>query len=481
MEPQNLRFGGGVSETVLHPFVFVLALVLGVLVLLLPRNRAISAVIAGFILIPMDQVLLVGGVHFPMLRFIALFGFARILWKWFSSRTPIFSGGIRRIDIAVISFAIATAIAGVALFQVIGAFVYQLGNIYTIFGIYFLLRHLIHDKSDTICAVHTLAYVAVPIAAVMTWEVITGHNPLAVLGGASAEYYATLMARDNRFRATGVFAHPILAGTFGAILIPLFVLLWNSARRNRVPAAIGLVAATIITLASNSSTPMLAYVAGIGALCMWPLRNWMRPIRWAIVFVLVSLHLVMKAPVWHLIARIDISGGSSSYHRFMVVDQCIRHFSDWWLFGVKSTFEWGWDMWDTANQYVAIADCSGLLPFLLFMATIVYGFKYLGKSLKAPQDREHQFFLWALGAGLFANVVAFMGISYVDQTQVIWYLVLAAISAMAIRPMKSPVQIPASLHENAQAQIAREFALESDTAIDSSVGRAPARQHLLAL
>ena len=442
MQPQNLRFGGGTSETILNPLVLLLVVIVGVLALVRPRSRVLAPLLSAFILIPMDQVLLIGGMHFPMLRFLALFGIARLVWEKVSSKGTIFSGGMNKIDAAVISFAIVTALAGVLLFQEMGALIYQLGSIYTIFSVYFLLRYLIRDESDIIHMFRTLAYVAVIVAAVMTWEIITGRNPYALLEGAQAATYATAMTRGDHFRAMGCFAHPIVAGTFGAILVPLFVLLWQRGKKNHVVAAVGIVAATIITLASNSSTPVLAYAGGVLALCMWPARNWMRAIRWSIVMLIVALHMVMKAPVWHLIARIDISGGSSSYHRFMLVDECLQHFSDWWLVGVKSTYEWGWDMWDTANQYVSICDCSGLLPFLLFLAIIVYGFKYLGKARKAAETKERQVFLWALGSALFANVVAFMGISYTDQIQVIWYGLLAAISAAAVAlPQRESVPV----------------------------------------
>ena len=39
----------------------------------------------------------------------------------------------------------------------------------------------------------------------------------------------------------------------------------------------------------------------------------------------------------------------------MLVDQCIRHLGDWWLLGVKNFDKWGFDMWDTSNQYVDLA------------------------------------------------------------------------------------------------------------------------------
>lgn len=448
VEPQHLRFGGGVAESVFNPLVFLVVIIAGVLILVWPRGKVIAPFVSAAILIPMDQVVVIVGMHFPMLRILTLFGIARLVKEKIYSKGQVFSGGINKIDVTVVLFAIFTALAAILLFQQWGAVIFQLGNIYTVFSIYFLLRFLIRSKEDIVSMVRTLAYVAALIAIVMTWEMATGHNPYAILGGAQASFYDTLMQRADRFRATGCFAHPILAGTFGAILIPLFVLLWREGRKNRTLALVGIVSATMITVTSNSSTPVLAYAAGVLALCLWPVRRWMRAIRWGIAFTIVTLHLVMKAPVWHLIARIDISGGSSSYHRFMLVDQCIRHFGDWWFVGVKSTADWGWDMWDTANQYVTVCDRSGLLPFILFIGTIVYGFKYLGSARKLAESKKRQFFPWALGAALFANAIAFFGISYIDQTQVVWYGLLAAISATVFTiPKRMSVAVPRTRSE----------------------------------
>jgi hypothetical protein len=479
LEPQHLRFGGGTVETVLNPIVLLIVLVVGALVLFWPRAKAIAPFIAGSMLIPMDQVLLIGGMHFPMLRLLALFGIARLVRDKLSSKSGIFSGGINKIDVAMILCTLVIALAGVLLFQQSAALIFQLGNIYTTFGIYFLLRFLIRSEEDILVMIRTLAYVAAAIALVMTLETLTGHNPYALLGGARASMYANVVARDDRFRAQGPFGHSILAGVFGAILLPLFVLLWQSRRKNRWIAALGMVSATVITLTSNSSTPVLAYAGGVLALCLWPIRNWMRVVRWGVVITIVSLHMVMKAPVWHLISRIDISGGSSGYHRFMLIDQCIRHFGDWWLIGVKSTYEWGWDMWDTANQYVGTCDTSGLLAFILFLATIVYSFKYLGKARMRVGNKKQQIFLWALGAALFANVVAFVGISYWDQTQVIWYGLLAAISAATVirAPQKATAAVAAPAEPAALSAPLSDFpetqkdAVETDTLRDSTPQR----------
>src|SRR5260370_29965734 len=130
----------------------------------------------------------------------------------------------------------------------------------------------------------------------------------------------------------------------------------------------------------------------------------------------------------------------------MLVDQSIRHFGDWWVFGVKETASWGWDMWVLANQYVAVADMSGLVPLILFVATLVFGFKYLGRARKASEgERCQELFIWSLSAALFANCVAFFGISYFDQTMVSWYLLLAMIwaAARSVRSRETGPESPA--------------------------------------
>jgi len=438
--PQNLRFGGGVSDTILNPAVLVVILIAGALICFWPRRRAIVPFLLASILIPEDQVLLIGSLHFPMLRLLVLFGFIRIMKDKVFSKARIFSGGVNKIDIAVILLTVFIALNSILLFQESGAVVNQLGNLYTVFGVYFLLRFLIRDEEDIVRVIQTFAWVAAIVAVIMTYEASTGHNPYAMLGGARAAEFASLAARGDRFRAEGPFAHSILAGTFGAVLVPFFIALWWKGKNYRKIAVMGIISATVMTAACNSSTPVLAYAAGVLALCMWPVRKSMRAIRWGIVVLLIALHIVMKGPVWSLIEKIDISGGSSSYHRYMLVDQCIRHFGDWWLLGVKDTSVWGWDMWDTANQYVGTCDNYGLLPFVLFIAILVYGFKYVGRARRsAGGDKQRALFLWALGSALFSNVIAFVGISYFDQTMVAWYSLLAAISAGAVVHSKMKV------------------------------------------
>jgi hypothetical protein len=235
--------------------------------------------------------------------------------------------------------------------------------------------------------------------------------------------------RDGQIRSQAAFAVYITAGVFGASLLPLFVWLWTKERR-KIFAALSIVSATVITVTSHSSTPVLAYVAGIVALCLWPVRENMRVLRWAAVLVLTALHLVMKAPVWALIARVDLTGSSSGYHRYKLVDNCIAHFGDWWLLGCKTYNSWGFDMWDLSNQYVAYAVTGGILTLALFVAVISLTFGRLGTARRLVRmDREREWFIWCLCAALLTHVVAYFGIGYFDQMQFAWYAVLAIICA----------------------------------------------------
>lgn len=412
--------------------------VAGVVICVSSRRNALAAFFAGAILVPTDQVLLIGGVHLPMLRILAIFGLIRVLRDKFSKKEPIFSGGMTGIDKAVIVLTLSVLINGILMWMVWAQVIFQVGSLLSAFGSYFLLRYLIRDFEDAKHAIRILAGVAAVVAFIMAYEQFTGVNLLySTLGGARADVLGKVIVRDDHLRAAGPFGHPILAGTFGGILLPLFVGLWWKEKKDRGYATLGIIASTVMAFAAASSTALFGFLGGIVGLCFWPLRRRMRIIRWSIVGALVSLHLYMKSPVWHLISDLDLTGSSSSYHRYQLVNQCILHFWDWVLVGTKNYESWGWDMWDLSNQYVAIADQSGLIPLLGFVTIIVLGFWYLGKARRQTGDRKQQFVIWALGASLFANVVAFFGISYFDQTIVAWYALLAMIQATAISIRKS--------------------------------------------
>lgn len=424
MQPENFRFGGGASETILHPIVLVAMLIAIALIFLLPRKYVIWPVFCMAFLVPLGQEILVGGLHFLVLRIIILTVAFRMLISRFASPERIFGSQVATFDVVFLLWALFRAAAGIWVFAFNpGAIVYQAGFLLDAIGGFFVLRYLIHDEEDIYRAIRAFAIVCCVISVGMVIEKVIQVNVFGLLGGVRP--YPEV--RGGSIRSQGPFQHELLAGTFAATLVPLFFLLWKSGKSN-ILAALGALAATVMVFTSHSSTPVLAYGAGLLAICAWPLRRNMRLIRWGTVLALICLHLVMKAPVWFLIAHVDVVGGSSGYHRARLVNDFIMHFSDWWLVGTTENARWGFNMWDMCNQFVAEGQVGGLATFICFVAMICMCFSRVGTARAAVAgDSKKEWFFWAFGAALFSHVVGFFGIGYFDQTRFAWFALLVMI------------------------------------------------------
>ena len=459
MQPENFRFGGGASETILHPIVLVAMLIAMALILLLPRKYVIWPVISAAFLIPLGQEILISGLHFSVYRIIILTVVVRMLASMFSSPEGIFGDRLGTLDVVFLLWALLRAFAGVLVFSFnSGALVYQSGFLLDALGGYFVLRYLIRDEDDIYRTLRAFAVVSCVIAVCMVFERLHQVNVFGLLGGVRA----IPEIRGGSVRSQGPFQHELLAGTFAATLLPLFFLLWKSGKSN-VLAAIGAISATIMVFTSHSSTPVLAYGAGILAICAWPIRRHMRAVRWGLVAALIALNMVMKAPVWFIIQHIDVVGGSSGYHRARLVNDFIMHFRDWWLMGTTENARWGFNMWDMCNQFVAEGQVGGLATFLCFLAMICICFSRIGTARKTVEgDRGKEWYFWLFGTALFSHVVGFFGISYFDQTRFSWFALLVmivtatatylpekvrsprAVRVPAARPAASYARIPAS-------------------------------------
>lgn len=411
----------------MHPAVAAAMILAIILIVVLPRQKAIAPFLLCTFLIPLGQTLVLGGLHLFVLRIVLFFACARMISAMFSSRGSIFGGGFGTLDKAFLLWAIFRAFAFLTLFSFqSGAVVNQGSFLLDVFGAFFFLRFLIHDEDDILSVAKVFAVIVAIVGVCMLNEKFHSQNLFGYLGGYPP---VAPQVRDGAIRAQGPFSHPILAGSFGATLVPLFLWLWQSGKSKPL-AVMGLFGSTCIVLTCASSTPLMAYVAGIAAVCFWPMRKHMRAFRWGVVIALVSVHLVMKAPVWFLIARVDLTGASSGYHRAELVDQFIRHIGQWWLIGTDGNGAWGFDMWDLSNQFVAEGVGGGLATFICFIALISICFSRIGRARNAVEDdANREWLLWFLGAALVAHMFAFFGISYFDHTQVSWFALLAMITA----------------------------------------------------
>ncbi len=430
MQAQSLyqgTFGGGASDTVMHPVVAGALLVTIGCLLGLPRRYAVVPLLLALFLLPVGQQLYLGGVHLYVPRIIFLFGFGILAAAKLKSSSPILPGKWNELDRLFTLWAIVRATAVTVLYWGnSSSLVNQVAFLWDTLGGYFLLRYLIRDTSDIERLAKTFAIIAGLLGVAMMNERIRDLNVFGYLGG--VQLYPAL--RDGSIRAQGPFEHPLLAGSFAATLLPLFFWIWHG-RKARLLAAIGIMGCTAMVVASSSSTPLLAYLAGVIGVFAWPLRRSMRVVRWVAVIVLVVSQMAMKAPVWFLIAHIDIVAGNSGWHRAMLIDTFIRHFGDWWLCGTNKAVTWGLDMDDLCEQWVQEGETGGLATLVLFIALITQMFRRLGKArARLSRDQNHEWFVWFIGVALFSHCVGFFGISYFDQTKFAWFALLSAISVV---------------------------------------------------
>jgi hypothetical protein len=244
-----------------------------------------------------------------VLRIVTLFGCCRFLIAPSTSGRSRFAGGLNRIDRAFCYAALVKALAFTLSYRETAAAINQVAFLLDTIGGYFLLRWLIQDVEDIRRMLKVLVAISIIVAIAMTAEHVGMENPFRLIGG-----QVSTAVREGKIRAQGPFAGPIFAGVFGATLLPMWI--WGLRTRQAILANLcGVAASLVIVFTSASSTPVLASLAAIGGSFLFPLRNRMRTIRWGVVCTIICLALVMKAPVWFLIARVDVIGGSSGYHR----------------------------------------------------------------------------------------------------------------------------------------------------------------------
>lgn len=411
--------GHGSTETILHPVVLIALVVAIVLMLFCPRKYAVVPLLLCTFLVPRGQVIVVAGVHFYVTLILVLAGFIRVIAGKFR-----FAGGLNTIDGLFIAWALYRALA-IVLTNWPDRTMEQVAFLVQAICGYFLFRYLLENVESLTSAARTFALIAGILGACMLYERTFLFNPFSILGGADA----IPIIRNGTGRAAATFGHAILAGCFGATLIPLFAWLWH--QKNRLWAAIGIAGSTTMVITTSSSTPLMAYAAGLVGLMLWPLRGSMRLIRWGIVLTTVLLAIAMKAPIWFLVARIDLVGGSGGYDRALLIDTCVQHFRDWWLIGTNQNGGWGIDMWDLSDQFVSEAELGGILTLIFFIAIISLCFRRVGKVRKLVEP-DQGWIYWCLGSIMFAHLFAYLGVSYFDQNQLWWFAFLAMVSAVSV-------------------------------------------------
>lgn len=426
---------GDPNLTSVTPLGLLILICMAVLTMALPRKHAVIPLMITTCYMPLGQMFVIAGAHIQFFRVLLFVGWCRV----FTRRE---SAGLRlgKMDKIFIWWAVVTLVLGSftqpSVFS--DRFINRCGEVYNSVGTFFLIRCLVRSLDELIGLIRIVAFMIVPLAESMLIEKFTTRNIFYVFGGVP-EFTSI---REGTLRCQGAFRHPILAGTYGATMFPVFVGLWLQGRNYRRAAALGILSSVVVTVAAGSSGALLAFLGEIIAFALWPLRYRMSLIRRSIVLGLVALALIMKAPVWYIIARVSEVAGGTGWYRSYLIDQAITHFDEWWLIGSRYTAHWApagevvignVGNTDIINNYVYEGLDGGILKLGLFIALIVIGFKTVGRFTYArpAMPFKQNIFVWSIGVCLLGHVLSFFSVAYFDQIVVIWYWVLATLAMLA--------------------------------------------------
>jgi len=424
-------FGRGewVDQTILHPMGLVLMLICGIAILTFHRRHVIWPIIIIACFVASAQRIVILSLDFNMLRIMVLFGLTRLFlkheYRGFETQP---------LDKIILLYVASRFIIHFIREPSAGTLIFELGNSFDAIGMYFMFRMLIRSWEDVNHVVTAFLVIAIPVAGFFVVEHTTAHNVFSIFGGVPEITFI----RDGRLRCQGAFAHPILAGAFWATILPLIAARWWDKSKNQFMTLIGVLCVCWIVFASASSTPAFSAIMAIVGGFMVTQRNKMKIIRWGVFASVIGLHLIMKAPVWHLISRVSAVAGSTSYHRYMLINAAIRNIKEWWLLGIESTGHWFRNAVDLTNQYVAEGVRGGLLTLIIFILGISIAFRSVGRIWRRVENNKTHFAMsWALGVSLFVHCVNFIGVSYFGQIIIVWYMILAIITSIDLATEKA--------------------------------------------
>jgi len=401
-----------------EPTIFV-AIFLVILTFSVPRKYFLVPYVIAACFVPTDQRIIIMGLDFTILRILVVAGVLRIILygeqryiRW------------NKLDMTILLWVFCGAFIYVIQWMSTKAIINRLGVIFDVVGLYWLFRQNIRSWNDVKFVFTLLAISVVILMPLVVLEWSTGRNPFVVLGKVMTD------VRAERYRCQGPFPHSIMLGLFCAMLVPLFVGL-GITQKKRIFYWIAATAAVFIVMASASSTPILVLaIVLLGLLCF----KWRRLTSKAglcLLALLTALHVVMRAPVWHLLARVNVIGASTGWHRYNLIDKAIEHFGEWVFIGCRSTEHWGFGLGDITNQYILEGVRGGFITLLIFLVMIYRVLKTLLHLSLQEDDSKEQFLIWCLFTMIIGHCVAFLGVSYFGQITMLWYMMLAIAGLLA--------------------------------------------------
>src|SRR5271165_87515 len=109
--PENYKFGGGASGTVLHPLVLIAMILALIFLFVLPRKYLMGPLVFMSFLVPMGQQLYIAGIHLFVLRVVILAAFIRARVSQNKPDEPLLACGWNGIDTGCVVYMMASAVS----------------------------------------------------------------------------------------------------------------------------------------------------------------------------------------------------------------------------------------------------------------------------------------------------------------------------------------------------------------------------------
>ncbi|MEL7199664.1 MAG: hypothetical protein AAGL10_15245 [Pseudomonadota bacterium] len=315
---------------------------------------------------------------------------------------------------------------------------------------YLAARMAVHDSNDFRRLLIVVAPGLMIAGSSMLAEVFAGRSlvrpfftqifgPLPLYQGGDAIGLASSASFERRLgilRASGPFSHPILAGLFLASFLPLYL---SSSIRSW--PFVGGVAASILSIFSASSAPILLLLMNAGLLLVdWGQRlvafiNWKLIVPSLCVLALL-LHLGSQNGLLSVLIRLTLNP-QTGYFRQLIWQYGTQSVAKHPLFGIgyEGFDRPTWMPESVDNHWLLLAMRYGLVPALGIGLVVIAAVIIL--CLKAGQCSELERKLHVgLAAGLFSFALLGFSVAFFGGIQT-WFYVLVAISvSIASNPAK---------------------------------------------
>ncbi len=390
-----------------------LIILLSCLILVLPKRMSLYPLWIGFLFIPFEYSISLGSLSLYSTQIMGVAGMLRLLFR----------GEMRPINYNVLEKTIlAWLLCGAIVYSLLRGsqgVIWKAGRLMEFIPCYLFIRHQLRAWDDVLLNIKAMLYMSIFLFPLVIYEHSTGVNPFGTM---ATEF------REGRLRCAASFSHPILFGSFAASMVPIIWALMQSERRKSY--WIFIIIYIFFVYASASSGPVLSLIFGIVFLWFFRYRRKSKQICLYLIAGLFCLQFIMNSPIWFIIGRVNIVGGSTGWHRAVLIDQTIRHFSEWAILGLISCEHWGVWAGDVTNQYILEGLWGGIVGMVLFIAILFQAVKSLGVMSIKTSLLRYQWFLWGFCCSILVDCVSFMSVSLFGQMTLyfIFFLVVAAMA-----------------------------------------------------